>query len=384
MSLPKTASIVIIGGGVSGCSIAWHLAREGVQDIVLLEKDTLTTGSTGRCGAGVRMQWGTRRNCELARFSISFFEKANQLLEYDGDIEFEQTGYLIVAANEEEAAQFQKNVTLQNSLGIESRYLTPREAADIVPFINQEEFVAATFCQKDGHLNPFHTTEAFALAARRLGVKIFKHTEVTGIEVSKGHIQGVQTSAGRIAAPIVINAAGGWSKNIGAMAGVDIPIYVQRHQILVTEPLEHILEPMVMGFAYNIYIQQVPHGSIIMGRSDDSEPFDFRVNTSWQFLEAMTRTCGRLLPYLKSAKVLRQWAGHYCMTEDAQPIYGPVPGLEGFYLALGFSGHGFMLAPATGQLITEMILNKALTIDVSDLDIGRFERQELFHESSVV
>ena len=141
---------------------------------------------------------------------------------------------------------------------------------------------------------------------------------------------------------------------------------------------------MVMGFAYNIYIQQVPHGSIIMGRSDDTEPFDLRVTTGWKFLEEMTKTCGRLLPPLRSAKILRQWAGHYCMTEDAQPIYGPVPEVEGLYLALGFSGHGFMLAPATGQLITEMILGQPLTIDVSDLDIGRFERRELFHESSVV
>ncbi len=384
MQLPSSASIVIIGGGVSGCSIAWHLARQGVKDIVLLEKDTLGHGSTGRCGAGVRMQWGAKRNCQLAQFSIGFFEEANEILDYSRDIEFEQSGYLIVAANEAEAAQFRKNVQLQNSLGIESRYLTPEEACDIVPYLDKREIVAATFCQRDGHLNPFHTTEAFALAAQRLGVTILKGTEVTGLLVDKGRIQAVETPAGRIATPLVVNAAGGWSKAIGAMAGIDIPIYVQRHQILVTEPLEKVLDPMVMGFAYNIYIQQVPHGSIIMGRSDDTEPFDLRVTTGWKFLEEMTKTCGRLLPPLRSAKILRQWAGHYCMTEDAQPIYGPVPEVEGLYLALGFSGHGFMLAPATGQLITEMILGQPLTIDVSDLDIGRFERRELFHESSVV
>ena len=384
MSLEKTASIVIIGGGVSGCSIAWNLAKEGVRDIVVLEKDTLGNGSTGRCGAGVRMQWGAKRNCQLALFSIEFFEKANEILEYERDIEFDQSGYLIVAANDKEAEQFRKNVALQNSLGIESCYLTPQEAQEIVPHINTSEFVAATFCHRDGHLNPFHTTEAYALAAERLGVKIYKHTEVTGIEVKEGKIQAVQTNRGRIATPIVVNAAGGWSKDIGLMAGIDIPIFVQRHQILVTEPLEPVLRPMVMGFAYNIYIQQVPHGSIIMGRSDATEPFDLRVTPGWQFMEEMTRTCGTLLPYLRSAKILRQWAGHYCNTEDAQPIYGPVPGLEGFYLALGFSGHGFMLAPATGRLITEMILDKPLTIDVSDLDIGRFERRELFFEYSVV
>ncbi|HZK29226.1 MAG TPA: FAD-binding oxidoreductase [Clostridia bacterium] len=384
MKLPKSASIVVVGGGVSGCAIAWKLASRGVRDIVLIEKDTLGNGSTGRCGAGCRMQWGAMRNCQLAQFSIQFFEQANEVLEYHRDIEFDQSGYLIVAANEEEATQFKKNVELQNSLGIESNYLSPAQAQEIVPFIDTSQIVAATFCDKDGHLNPFHTTEAYALAAERLGVTILKHTAVTGIEARNGRITAVETTEGRVATPIVVNAAGGWSKQVGAMAGIELPVYVQRHQILVTEPLEPILRPMVMGFDYNIYIQQVPHGSIIMGRSDETEPLDLRATSGWRFLEEMTHTCGTLLPYLRSAKVLRQWAGHYCMTEDAQPIYGPVPELEGFYLACGFSGHGFMLAPATAQMITEMILGEPLTIDVSDLDIGRFERRELFHESSVV
>lgn len=384
MTFPESASVVIAGGGVSGTAIAWKLASRGVRDIVVLEKDTLGHGSTGRCGAGVRMQWGAKRNCQLARFSIEFFEKANEILEYERDIEFEQSGYLIVAANEQEAAQFKKNVELQNSLGIDSRYLSPQGARDIVPHINTDEFVAATFCQRDGHLNPFHTTEAYALAAERLGVKIFKHTELTGVEVKNSRIEAVMTTAGRIRTPLLVNAAGGWSKEIGRMAGIDIPIFTQRHQILVTEPLEPVLGPMVMGFSYNIYIQQVPHGSIIMGQSDPTEPMDLRITSGWKFLEDMTRTCGTLLPYLRTANVLRQWSGHYCNTEDAQPIYGTVPGVEGLYLACGFSGHGFMLAPATAQLITEMILGEPLTIDVSDLDMGRFERGELFHEYSVV
>ncbi len=384
MSVPKSASIVIIGGGVSGCAIAWNLANRGIKDIVLLEKDTLANGSTGRCGAGIRMQWAAEKNCRLAQYSVNFFENGNEILGYERDIEFEQSGYLIVAANEKEAEQFKKNVKLQNSLGIPSVYLTPEEAREIVPLIDTSQFVAATFCQKDGHLNPFHTTDAYAKAAERLGVKIFKHTEVIGIEVKNRRIESVETTRGRIATNIVVNAAGGWSKAIGAMTGVDIPTYVQRHQIMVTEPLEPILNPMVMGFSYNIYIQQVPHGSIIMGRSDNTEPLDFRTTSGWKFVEEMAKTCSKLLPALKTANVLRQWAGHYCMTEDAQPIYGPTPGVEGMYLACGFSGHGFMLAPATAQLVSEMILGEPLTIDVSNLDVGRFERRELVFEHSVV
>ncbi|MGI6617119.1 MAG: NAD(P)/FAD-dependent oxidoreductase [Saccharofermentanales bacterium] len=384
MSLPKTASIVIIGGGISGCAIAWNLAHRGVKDIVLLEKETLANGSTGRCGAGIRMQWGAEMNCHLAQYSVRFFEKANETLEYERDIEFDQSGYLIVAANEKEATSFKKNVALQNRLGIPTVYLSPKEAKEIVPIIDTSQFVAATFCSEDGYLNPFHTTEAFAKSAERLGVKIFKHTEVTGIDVGQGRINAVETSLGRISANIVVVAAGGWSKEIGAMASIDIPIYVQRHQILVTEPLEPVLDPMVMGFDYNIYIQQVPHGSIIMGRSDNTEPRDFRVTSGWRFVEEMTKTCSKLLPALSQINIIRQWSGHYCMTEDAQPIYGPVPEVEGMYLACGFSGHGFMLAPATGQLIADMILGEPLTIDVSNLDVGRFQRGELAFESSVV
>ncbi|MGI6157866.1 MAG: NAD(P)/FAD-dependent oxidoreductase [Saccharofermentanales bacterium] len=384
MTLPNTASVVIIGGGVSGCAIAWNLAHRGVKDIVVLEQNTLASGSTGRCGAGIRMQWGARRNCQLAQLSTEFFKTANEVLAYERDIEFRQTGYLIIAKDDEEAAVFKRNVELQQSLGIPSVYLTPEEARDIVPAINTDEFVAATFCGEDGHLNPFHTTEAFALAAERLGVVIAKHTRVTGIDVHHGKIRGVRTDRGDIAAPIVVNAAGAWSHDVGALAGVDVPTHAERHQILVTEPLEPVLGPMVMGFKYNIYVQQVPHGSILMGRSDPTEPKDLRQTSGWRFLEAMTDTFGTLLPSLASCRIIRQWAGSYCMTEDAQPIYGPVPGLEGFYLACGFSGHGFMLAPATGRLVTEMILGEPLTIDVSDLDIGRFERRELVHESSVV
>lgn len=384
MNLPKTASVVIVGGGISGCAIAWNLAHRGVKDIVLVEKDTLSNGSTGRCGAGIRMQWGAEMNCHLAQYSVRFFENANETLEYERDIEFKQNGYLIVAANVREAAQFKKNVELQNRLGISSVYLSPQEAHKIVPIIDTSQFVAATFCPEDGHLNPFHTTEAFAQSAERLGVKIFKHTEVTGIDVSLGRIRAVETSRGRISTNTVVVAAGGWSREIGAMAGVNIPIYVQRHQILVTEPMEPVFGPMVMGFDYNIYIQQVPHGSILMGRSDDTEPRDFRISSGWRFVEEMTKTCSRLLPALSQANIIRQWSGHYCMTGDAQPIYGPVPEVEGMYLACGFSGHGFMLAPATGQLITDMILGEPLTIDVSNLDVGRFKRGELVFESSVV
>lgn len=380
----KTAEVVIIGGGISGTSIAYNLAKKGVKDVVVVEKAYLASGATGRCGAGVRMQWGTERNCKLAKMSIEFYENANEELKYERDIEFNQGGYLLVAGTEKEDEQFKKNVKLQNSLGIPSVYLTPKEAKEIIPHMDESKIIGGTFCPKDGHLNPFHTTEAFAKAAKRLGVEFMTFTQVIGIETQGNKIKGVHTDKGYISTPIVVNAAGAHSKEIGKMVNIDIPIYSQRHQILVTEPVDPIQKPMYMGFSLNIYCQQTPHGSFIMGRGDDNEPKDLRITSSWQFMEEMARTCSELLPLLNKLNVIRQWAGLYTMTADAQPIYGGVKELEGFYLAVGFSGHGFMLGPATGLLISEMILGETNTIDISDLDIYRFERGELVLEPSVV
>lgn len=380
----KTANVVIIGGGISGCSIAYNLAKKGVKDIVVIERQYLASGSTGRCGAGIRMQWGTERNCRLSKLAAEFYENANEELGAVHDIEFKQGGYLIVAATEKEVDQFKKNVALQNSLGIPSVYLSPKEAKEIIPYMDETKILGATFCPKDGHLNPFHTTEAFANAAKRLGVEFMTYTTVTGITTDKGKVTGVQTDKGYISTPIVVNAAGGYSKKIGEMAGVDIPVYAQRHQILVTEPVEPLQGPMYMGFALNIYCQQTPHGSFIMGRGDDNEPTDLRITSSWQFLEEMAKTCCELLPLLSKLRIIRQWAGLYTMTQDAQPIYGGVKELEGFYLACGFSGHGFMLGPATGLLMAETILGEPTTINIDNLDKDRFARGELVFEPSVV
>lgn len=380
----KTAEVVIIGGGISGLSIAYNLAKKGVKDVVVLEKSYLASGSTGRCGAGIRQQWGTEMNCRLAKLSCDFFENAKEELEYDGDIEFKQGGYLILSSTEREHEQFKKNVALQNSLGIPSKLLTLDEAKEIVPFLNTDGLVSATYCKKDGHLNPFYTTEAYAKAAERLGVKIYKFTEVIDIIVENGKIKGVKTTKGDISTNIVVNAAGGYSQVIADMAGVDIPVYSERHQILVTEPIEPILGPMVMSFSLNLYCQQVPHGGIIMGRGDENEPRDFRVTSGWHFLDEMTKTITKILPPLKNVRIIRQWAGLYNITPDRQPILGPVDEVEGFYLAVGFSGHGFMFGPATGILMAEKILGEETTLPIDMLHLNRFEKGELIFEPSVV
>ena len=380
----NTADVVIIGGGISGVATAYYLAKKGVKNVVVLEKNYLASGNTGRCGAGIRQQWGTEMNCRIAKLSCELFETCNEELQYEGDIEFKQGGYLLLAYTQKEYDQFKKNVALQNSLGIASNLVSLDEVKEIVPFISTDNLIGASFYGKDGHLNPFHTVQAYANAAERLGVKIYKFTQVTDIITEGSAVKGVKTSKGDIYTSVVVNAAGTYSGNIAEMAGLNIPVFSERHQILVTEALEPMLEPMVMSFSGNFYCQQVPHGGFVMGRSCNNQPRDIRTTSSWDFLDNMTKSIIQVLPILEKARVLRQWAGSYNITPDRQPILGGTDQVKGFYIAAGFSGHGFMFGPATGMLLSQCILGETTELPIDMLNLKRFEKGELIFEPSVV
>lgn len=371
--MKKNAKIVIVGAGISGCSIAWNLAIRGYSDIVVLDKGYLTNGATGRCGAGVRTQWGTEANCLMALRSIEFFEHAKETLDYDGDVEFKQEGYLILATNAAEDLQFEKNVKLQNRLGIPSRKVTKEEALTIVPHLNPDAFVSATYCKKDGHLNPFKMTDAYYRAAKRQGATFRFYETVIAIDVEDGSVKSVKTDKGIYPADIVVNAAGGYSQEIGRMAGVDIPVYSENHEILATEPIEPMQGPMVMSFSKNIYCQQVPHGSFLMGRSNPFAEHDHDISSSHAFLDEMAKTVCHILPKIGELRVVRQWGGSYNMSPDRQPIVCASDHVGGFYMACGFSGHGFMFAPMTGELLAQIIAGEPTSLDVSGLDIKRFD-----------
>src|SRR6056297_2848639 len=377
------ANIVIIGGGVIGASIAYNLADRGMKDIVVLEKNYISSGSTGSCGAGIRQQWGTKMNCLLSRKSMEIFENMNDILNPTRDIELKQGGYLLLAYSKKELDQFKENIKLQHSLDIPSRLLSVKEAQKIVPQLNVTGITGAAFCPTDGHANPFRVNQAYVEAAERKGVKFYTYTEAKDIVVKNGKIKKVITDQGEIATNRVVNAAGGFSKEVGQMAGIDIPTKSERHEILVTEQVNPILKPMVMSFSYNIYCQQTPDGSFVMGYGDPNEPESHNIRSSWQFLEEMAKKATYLLPFLKDIRVIRQWAGLYNITPDAQPILDEATDLEGFFMAVGFSGHGFMIAPMTGILMSEMILGEELSIDIK-LDLERFENDRLILEPSVV
>lgn len=381
--MKNKAEIVIIGGGVIGASIAYNLADKGMKDIVVLEKNYIASGSTGSCGAGIRQQWGTKMNCLLSKKSMEIFENMNEILGTKRDIELKQGGYLLLAFSEKELAQFKENIKLQNRFGIPSKLLTIKEAKELVPQLNTEDIIGATYCPTDGHANPFRVTQAYVKAAMRKGVEFYTYTKAKDIITEDKKIKKVITDQGEIETQKVVNAAGGFSKEVSRMAGIKIPTKSERHEILVTEQVNPILKPMVMSFSYNIYCQQTPDGSFVMGYGDPDEPESHNIKSSWQFLEEMSTKATHLLPFLKKVRVIRQWAGLYNITPDAQPILDEATDLEGFFMAVGFSGHGFMIAPMTGVLMSEMILGEELSIDI-ELDLERFENDRLILEPSVV
>lgn len=383
MLLKDRAEVVIIGGGVVGLAIAYNLAKKGMDEIVVLEREYLGSGATGRCGAGIRQQWGTEMNCRLARNSMDIFENMNEILETEMDIELKQQGYLLLAFSDKELEQFRKNLKLQARENIPSREVTPEEAKEIVPHLNIDDVVGGTFCPTDGHANPFLVVKAYADAAERLGVEINTLTEAIDITKEDGKIAGVQTDKGFIATERVVNAAGGYSCQVGEMAGLDLPVKPERHEILVTEKVEPYQGPMVMSFSYNIYCQQTPEGPFLMGFGDPDEPASFNRKSSWEFLEKMAEKTYNLLPPLGELRVVRQWAGLYNITPDRQPIITESKQVPGLYLALGFSGHGFMIAPMTGIIMAEMILGEELSLELN-LDLERFEKGNLILEPSVV
>ncbi len=374
---------VIIGGGILGISTAYELARAGMKNICVLERKYLASGSTGRCGGGFRQQWSTEANTTLAMASVQRLEGLEEELGYR--TEFFQGGYLILAHNEEEEQQFAKNVAMQRKLGLEVDMVDPDEARKIVPFLNTEMIRKATWCPKDGHINPFLLTQGYANAAKRLGVEIHLWTNVTGI-MKKSNVFFVMTENGNTyQTPLLFNCAGGFSKSIGQMLNVDIPVDPYRHEILVTEPVERLWDPMVISFSVGLYARQEMSGGVVMGMGDPNEPVGTYVGSSMHFMYEMSKRFSQLFPKLDKLRIVRQWAGLYEMTADAQPVLGPVDEVDNFIQASGFSGHGLMLAPAVSMLLADLVVNKKKSPVIDDLNVKRlYNLKDVVKEKSVV
>jgi sarcosine oxidase subunit beta len=381
--MKKTADCIIIGGGVVGTAIAYYLAKAGMTDTVVVDASYLASGATGRCGGGIRQQWSTEANTKLAIESVKAFKGLED--ELDADIEFLQGGYLVLAYNDDDVAQFEKNVALQRGLGLDVEILSPSEINErVVPELNTDGVRMATYCTADASANPFLTTKAYADAARRLGVEIELFTPVTRVLTERGRIAGIETPRGTVHAPIVVNAAGSHSTPLAKTAGVDLPVTPYRREILVTEPLERFFHPMIISFSFGIYFRQVKHGAVIGGYGDPDEPPGFNETSSLKFLETMSWKLSHLMPCLRTVKVVRQWAGLYDMTPDAQPILGELDEVRGFFQASGFSGHGFMIAPKVAMLVAQAVRGEEPDLDIERLHARRFTGGKITQDRSVV
>ncbi|MBW7883488.1 MAG: FAD-binding oxidoreductase [Caldilineaceae bacterium] len=383
--LPTTSQVVIVGGGVMGASTAYHLAKRGCKDVVLLEKQPFYgAGATGKCAGGIRYQFSTAINIQLSLLSLPMLDRFEE--ELGQNIGLRQDGYLFLLTHEADIAKFQHNVALQHSLGVETEWLDGDEVRRRVPLLAAADVLAATFYAKDGLADPNSVVMGYIAAARRLGVRTFTDLPVTAIQVEGGRIAGVRTPAGSIACDAVVNAAGPWSAPLSETAGVPLPVVPVRRQMLTTTPIPALPAdfPFIIDFAQSLYFHREGEG-LLTGQSNPHEQpgFDESVDLAWEMVHMENAL--RRLPLLETAGRAAHWAGLYEVTPDAHPIIGAVPEVEGYYLVAGFSGHGFMHGPGAGLLMAEIILDgQATTLDISCLDYARFAAGRLIQEYNVV
>lgn len=384
--------VIIIGAGVVGTSIAYHLAKLGCRDVGVLEKDYIGSGSTEKCPGGIRQQFSTEINIKLSIESVKFFEHFEDETGHPAD--FRQHGYLMLATTEEELAAFRQNATLQRQLGVEVYLVSPQEVKEIIPGLNVGDVLGATFCPTDGYADPYSTVRGFASAARRLGVKIYEETEVSGIEMGDDRVKGVLTKRGKFEAPVVVNAAGPYAGIIGRMAGLELPISPSRRHMFITEPLtDHPSwlnlnksdQPMVVDFHNGFWFRK-EGPSLIFGMRNPNEPEGFSTLVDWDFLAgSLSEAACHRLPLLSDTGIMRGQAGLHSDTPDCMAIIGETTTIGGLYLACGFSGHGFMHSPAVGRLMAELVLGKRVSLmDTYALAPDRFQRQSKQKEACFI
>jgi sarcosine oxidase subunit beta len=380
--LPDSASVVIVGGGVIGTSVAFHLAEAGV-DVALLERDQLGSGSTCRAAGGVRAQFSDALNIEIAQRSLRAFREFARRPGWE--IDFNQVGYLFVLSRESDVAIFERNVQLQNDYGVPSRILSPAQARELCPLLAGDDILAAAFSPEDGHLTPEAVVQGYASGARALGAHIRVGCEVLDITSSGGEITEVVTTHGAVRTGTVVCAAGAWSRSCGEMVGVELPVTPLRRQVLFTEPISDLSPhlPMMIDFASSFYFHREGPG-VLLGMSDPEEKPGFVTETSDDWIPRLIEIASRRAPLIADAGIRGGWAGLYEMTPDHNAIIGEARGVSRFLYATGFSGHGFLQGPAVGEIVRDIVLERRPPVDVGPLSVERFDAAALRPEYNVV
>ncbi|MFE0473315.1 NAD(P)/FAD-dependent oxidoreductase [Streptomyces sp. NPDC058947] len=370
-TVPRTAGVVIVGGGVMGTSIAFHLAEAGVRDVVVVERGELGQGSSGKPIGGVRAHFSDPLNIELGRRSLRAFR------DFPGrpgaDIRLDTVGYLFLLTDERQAADFEAGVRLQNSLGVPSRMTDPDEARRLCPYVSADGLVAAAYSPDDGHARPGLVVQGYARAAARAGVVLATHTAVTGMDLTGDRVTAVHTDRGRIECDTVVCAAGAWSARIGAMAGVDLPVRPVRRQLAFTVPLVPPAPriPFTIDFASSAYFHNSDDG-LLFGLADPGEPDGFDTTWTPHWLELFREAVRHRAPALAGLETAGGWAGLYEVTPDHNALIGRSADVVNFLYATGFSGHGFLQAPAVGEVVRDLCLERTPCVDVGPLGADRF------------
>lgn len=364
----ERAEVVVIGGGVIGTSVAFHLAEAGV-DVLLLERDELGSGSTSKGAGGVRAMFSDELNVRMGLRDLDAWQAFGERPGFE--VDFQQVGYLFLLAREEDVRRFERAVAMQNDLGLASRMLVPEEAGRLSPLARLEGVQAAALCPRAGLATPDAAVQGYAAGARRHGARIRSGSALKGIECGGGSVRRVLSEAGAVETGAVICAAGVWSREVGAMVGVDLPVTPERRRIAYTGPIEGLPDriPMTIDFETGFYFHREGPG-LLFGTSDVCETQD-------EWLERAAPVLERRAPTLLDAPIAGGWSGLYEMTPDHNALIGEAPAPSRFLYATGFSGHGFQQAPAVGEIVRDLYLRREPFVDVAPLAVGRPERREL-------
>ena len=380
--MSTSAEVVIIGGGVIGASIAYHLASRGVRGIVVLERDALGAGSTSRNAGGIRLQFSSEINVRLSQRSLPRFRAFEAELGIDPA--FHQVGYLFLVTTDRDEVAFTRSLALWERLGVPARRLDRAAAQALFPQCRMDDVRFATFCAEDGYADPSSILHGYVGAARRLGVAFREGAAVTAVETAGGRVTAVRAGDERIGCGRVIVAAGAWAGEVARLAGVELPIRPLRRHIFVTDAVPGIDRdfPMTIDFASGLYLHR-ESGGVLLGMADPAEPVAFDQSVNWDFLPVVVERALARVPALEHATVRTGWAGLYEDTPDRHPVIGPA-GADGLLVCAGFSGHGFMHAPAAGELVAELVVDGRTTLDLGALRASRFASGELVSEHNVV
>ena len=379
MKLPDYVDVVIVGGGVMGASTAFHLAEAGVS-VLLCEKNELASGSTSKAAGGVRANFSDAFNVALGARSLDLFSRFQERPGYE--IDLHRPGYLFALTKPEDVKLFESSTEIHKEFGVESKMLTPAEAALISPLLHVEDVLACSFTPNDGHCTPESVVIGYALGAKRLGAVVLTQTEVIEIELSGDEIVAVQTNHGRVKTNTVINCAGAWSPVVGQMVGLTLPVTPYRRELVITEPLNEDFEdlpksmPMTIDYSSSLYWHREGRG-LLMGFSDKSNPPGFETAKDPEFLEKLGEIAAKRAPRLLDIGIGRGWVGLYEVTPDHNAILGEFKKISRFFYATGFSGHGFLQGPAIGEILRDLYLDKEPFVDISPLSADRFASPNL-------